>query len=295
MNPTGYHSAPTPLLTTSPAIPRNDAADRYSPDTAAALNAGEIRREATRKSEVVRIAATPRAPMSSVASTTGTTASAITARPGLVVGREVPLGGLRTAQLPPRQPGEHRPRQHRHGQPGHRDAETAGRRPAPVPGRAPAAGPRGTPPRPAAPSRRVGAAGGGSARPAPARRPPGGARGRPARVDRRARRGSAGWSPPPGAAIAGRDVYSPRRPTRTSEPQRCPAAPTSAVRLRRAGHRPSFRAPGSNTPRVAASSSRSRSSRAWRRLTGTSPTSVCASRPPLTSLRSSCTACTASR
>ena len=55
-----------PSLTTRPATPRNDAADRYSPDTAAALTSGEIRRDATRKSDVVRIAATPRAPISSV-------------------------------------------------------------------------------------------------------------------------------------------------------------------------------------------------------------------------------------
>ena len=62
-------------------MPRNDAADRYSPDTAAALSVGEIRREATRKSDVVRIAATPRAPISRVTSSTGTTARAITGDP----------------------------------------------------------------------------------------------------------------------------------------------------------------------------------------------------------------------
>src|SRR3954453_19177768 len=65
-----------PSLTTSPATPRKDAADRYSPETAAEFTSGEIRRDATRKSDVVRIAATPRTPISSVMSTTGATASA---------------------------------------------------------------------------------------------------------------------------------------------------------------------------------------------------------------------------
>ena len=79
MNPTGYHSAPIPSFTTSPATPRNDAAERYSPDTAAALSVGEMRRDATRKSEVLRIAATPRAPISSVIATTRRIAEPITA------------------------------------------------------------------------------------------------------------------------------------------------------------------------------------------------------------------------
>src|SRR2546429_7362169 len=65
-----------PSLTTSPATPRNDAADRYSPDTAAEFSSGDTLREATRKSEVVRIAATPRRPISNVISTTGATANA---------------------------------------------------------------------------------------------------------------------------------------------------------------------------------------------------------------------------
>ncbi len=46
----------------------------------------------------------------------------------------------------------------------------------------------------------------------------------------------------------------------------------------------------SSRPARAADSRRSRRSRAWRRLTGTSPRSVCASRPPTESLRSSRTA-----
>ena len=102
-------------------MPRNDAADRYSPETAAALSAGETRREATRKSDVVRIAATPRAPMNRVASSTGTTARAITGGP-----RRRPrsgLGALGPPQLPPRQPGQHGPRQHGDREPRQRDAE----------------------------------------------------------------------------------------------------------------------------------------------------------------------------
>src|SRR4051794_3110456 len=65
-----------PSLTTSPATPRKEAAERYSPETAAELSSGLTRREATRKSEVVRMAATPRNPMRSVTSTTGATAKA---------------------------------------------------------------------------------------------------------------------------------------------------------------------------------------------------------------------------
>src|SRR6476469_6768949 len=65
-----------PSLTTSPATPGKEAAERYAPETAAELSSGLTRREATRKSEVVRMAATPRNPMSSVTSTTGATAKA---------------------------------------------------------------------------------------------------------------------------------------------------------------------------------------------------------------------------
>ena len=50
----GYHSASAPYLATKPATPRNDAAERYSPDIAAAFQRGPTLREATRKSDVVR-------------------------------------------------------------------------------------------------------------------------------------------------------------------------------------------------------------------------------------------------
>jgi hypothetical protein len=49
----------TPFLSTSPATPRNDAADRYSPLIAAALERGLIARDATRKSDVVRARRSP--------------------------------------------------------------------------------------------------------------------------------------------------------------------------------------------------------------------------------------------
>src|SRR5918998_1550083 len=55
VNPTGYHSASTPPLSTNPATPRKDAADRNSPEIAAAFQRGPTVREATRKSEVDRV------------------------------------------------------------------------------------------------------------------------------------------------------------------------------------------------------------------------------------------------
>ena len=59
MNPTGYHSASGPYTAISPATPRNDAAERYSPEIAAAFQAGRTVRDATRKSLVVRANRTP--------------------------------------------------------------------------------------------------------------------------------------------------------------------------------------------------------------------------------------------
>ena len=59
MKPTGYHSASGPYTAISPATPRNDAAERYSPEIAAAFQPGRTVREATRKSLVVRANRTP--------------------------------------------------------------------------------------------------------------------------------------------------------------------------------------------------------------------------------------------
>src|SRR5689334_22438925 len=53
-NPTGYQRTSTPYRRISPATPRKEAADRYSPLIAAAFQDGLTAREATRKSEVVR-------------------------------------------------------------------------------------------------------------------------------------------------------------------------------------------------------------------------------------------------
>ncbi len=59
MKPTGYHSASAPYLAISPATPRNEAAERYSPEMAAAFHCDPTDRDATRKSDVVRENRTP--------------------------------------------------------------------------------------------------------------------------------------------------------------------------------------------------------------------------------------------
>src|ERR671917_942712 len=78
-NPTGYQSTSTPYRSTSPATPRNDAAERYSPLIAAAFQLGLTERDATRKSEVVRAKRRPYAPMPTVTRMT-------TTRPGTTYG-----------------------------------------------------------------------------------------------------------------------------------------------------------------------------------------------------------------
>ena len=59
MKPSGSQSAPLPSFICSPAMPRNEAADRYSPEIAAAFHHGVIAREATNRSDVVRASRTP--------------------------------------------------------------------------------------------------------------------------------------------------------------------------------------------------------------------------------------------
>ncbi len=56
-------------------MPRNDAAERYSPPIAEAFSSGLTDREATKKSDVVRETRTPNVPMTKVASTTATIAA----------------------------------------------------------------------------------------------------------------------------------------------------------------------------------------------------------------------------
>src|SRR3954451_836801 len=51
-------------------MPRNEAADRYSPEMAPAFAAGPTVREATRKSDVLRANHTPSAPMAADSSAT---------------------------------------------------------------------------------------------------------------------------------------------------------------------------------------------------------------------------------
>src|SRR5688572_24231310 len=58
-------------------MPRNDAADRYSPPIAAAFHVGLTTREATRKSEVVRASLRPYAPMATVTRVTATIAGTV--------------------------------------------------------------------------------------------------------------------------------------------------------------------------------------------------------------------------
>ncbi len=223
---------------------------------------------------MVRIAATPRAPISSVTSSTGHDREAITgrtrrpssaersrlARPGAAATRPAAAstgyGSTATASQDTGIPTSRTSSSAGAGGEHQRQPDAAAR---------PAA--------PAAPSAPGAAAGGGSgaARSASAgasvRRRDGAHRS----AARPARRGSAGWSP--------------RRARRRVSAPADRHAPTVIRRP----------PPASNSPRVAASSSCSRSSRACRRLTGTSPTSVCASSPPDRSLRSSRTAGTASR
>jgi hypothetical protein len=57
-------------LRISPATPRKDAADRYSPEIAPAFAVGPTVREATRKSEVLRANRTPNEPITVEATAT---------------------------------------------------------------------------------------------------------------------------------------------------------------------------------------------------------------------------------
>ena len=64
-----------PLSSTSPATPRKDAAERYSPPIALALSRGCTDREATKKSLVVRENRSPQVPIASVAIVTSVIAT----------------------------------------------------------------------------------------------------------------------------------------------------------------------------------------------------------------------------
>ncbi len=87
MKPTGYQRASVPFCRMSPATPRKAAADRYSPEMAAAFAEGPTVREATRKSDVLRAAAAPKkfttaeAPTTSAMPNRLTTAAVLTVPP----------------------------------------------------------------------------------------------------------------------------------------------------------------------------------------------------------------------
>src|SRR5918994_5879931 len=81
----GNHRASAPSRRIIPATPRNDAADRYSPEIALALAAGPTVREATKKSDVLRATRTPSDPITADASATRPMATSAT-RPAVVIG-----------------------------------------------------------------------------------------------------------------------------------------------------------------------------------------------------------------
>ena len=273
-------------------MPRNDAADRYSPETAAALKRGgdpaggdeEVRRRAHRGHPA---GADEQGDQHARARPRGRSRRLAVVSLG--------LGALRPAQLPPRPArparghGSTATASHESGTPRSRTSSSAGA----------SCSSSGRPTRNAPPASRAVTArrswtGRGSLGPRELRRgQPGRAGGRPAAAAERDAGLRAGHGDAPRRRRPRRrrrfprvGTFAPSRFRPAGTPLGCGADSRGVLRSPR---------PESNSPRVAASSSSSRSSRACRRLTGTSPTSVCASSPPLTSLRSSCTACTASR
>src|SRR6187549_3283649 len=100
-----------PNARTSPATPRNDAAERYSPPIADALSRGPTLREATKKSLVVRDTRSPKMPRTSVA--TETSAIAVTPQAALIASPlhdvgEVALGALGGTHVEPAETEHHR-------------------------------------------------------------------------------------------------------------------------------------------------------------------------------------------
>src|SRR3954451_3218930 len=108
-----------PNASTSPATPRKDAAERYSPPIADALSRAPTLREATKKSLVVRDTRRPKMPRTSVA--TETRAIAVTPQAALMISPlhdvgEVTLGALGGTHVEPAETEHHRvdgePQQH---------------------------------------------------------------------------------------------------------------------------------------------------------------------------------------
>jgi hypothetical protein len=59
VKPTGSHRAEAPNFSIRPETPRKLAADRYSPEIAAAFHHGDTALDATNRSDVVRASLTP--------------------------------------------------------------------------------------------------------------------------------------------------------------------------------------------------------------------------------------------
>src|ERR1700754_272388 len=104
----GNQRAPAPPRRTTPATPRNDAAERYSPEIALALATGPTVRDATRKSEVLRATRTPYDPMIADATPTIPIATSATTPEVLMCGSsvldvvgEVLLDAVRDADVAP--------------------------------------------------------------------------------------------------------------------------------------------------------------------------------------------------
>ncbi len=83
-----------PKVNSSPATPRKDAAERYSPPIADAFRPGRTVREATKKSLVVRENRSPQVPIASVATVTRVTAT----MPGAAFTRHRSTSSTRSAK-----------------------------------------------------------------------------------------------------------------------------------------------------------------------------------------------------
>src|SRR5918999_4452626 len=111
-NPSGSHSTLAPSFIPRPAMPRKEAADRYSPEIAAAFHHGVTAREATYRSDVVRTSRTPQkpSPMAPAATATTATAAIIPARRRRGTPRRGRPRGAGTEARSPRSAGTAAPR-----------------------------------------------------------------------------------------------------------------------------------------------------------------------------------------
>ena len=174
MKPSDCHSAAAPICISSPAMPRKLAADRYSPEIAAAFHHGVTAREATSRSEVVRARRMPSVPSPSVPTRHAGDRESRDQRRLDELAEVLSRASARrrTAQPSARNTGE---RRHDHEPDRERDAEQLDAARAAAAGRSRAAARRTAPRTPPAPGARAsaarGAGGAGRARRAPSRRP----------------------------------------------------------------------------------------------------------------------------